>query len=84
MIEKNSFANINAKDIDGRTALMHAIKKTSNNTKTKEKNRTDVVRLLINKGANVNAKDANKWTPLIKGFPIRRTIQFCIKPQTYQ
>ena len=48
-------AEINAKDIDGRTALILAT----------EEGHTDVVKMLIYKGAEVNAKDKGGGTALM-------------------
>ena len=47
--------NINSKNTSGSTALMVAIENT----------RDEVVKALINKGANVNAADNKGWTPLL-------------------
>lgn len=47
--------NLDAEDVDGWTALHYA----------SEKGHADVVALLLEEGANINAKDAMKKTPLI-------------------
>jgi hypothetical protein len=48
-------ADVNTKDNDGWTPLMHAA----------EKGHKEVVELLIEKGADVNTKDNDGWTPLM-------------------
>jgi len=52
-------ADIDAKDIKGRTALMHAIPVSS-----------DIVELLIQRGADVNTKDNDGNTPLLRNTNI--------------
>lgn len=52
-------ADINARDIKGRTALMHAIPVSS-----------DIVERLIQRGADVNARDNDGNTPLLRNTNI--------------
>ena len=49
-------ADVNAKDNDGRTPLLHAVRWSDEST--------EIVTLLIEAGADVNAKDNDGWTPL--------------------
>jgi len=69
-------ANVNAKDIDGKTALMYAsagvtvVKPDYNQVGggiivTLKEGCIDVVKALLANGANVNAKDINGWMPLM-------------------
>jgi ankyrin repeat protein len=56
-LERLSHADVNIKDQDGRTPLMHAV--------LAEDTEPAVVKLLVARGADVNATDAKqKWSPL--------------------
>lgn len=59
-------ANVNERDEEGRTPLMHA-------SKVRGINSLGVMRFLIEAGAHVNAKDMAKYTPLMDAARYTKT-----------
>lgn len=54
LVDINFNGDIDCRDKEGRTALHYAV----------ERKRTDVIKLLISRGSDVNALDSRGWTPL--------------------
>ncbi len=57
--------NLNQLNSEGKTILHHWIDFDDYNTKYTEQERLDIIRLLVDRRANLSAKDANGFTPIL-------------------